>query len=203
MNQPHKLHFAALTAAALGLAVATPALATAATAAAPAPAFLSASQLPAAETPWSAGTVRPGVAPDACTEGILSAATSKQRHFQTELETRAHQTITVAATEAQAKALVTKANTVIMDCINRLERETPGLVGATSDEGPIAIEEGARVYSLETQVPAAGTADVALYSVGRDGKTVTIVGWGQLGNLASAPLGAFKTTARTSVAKLY
>ncbi|NEE26826.1 hypothetical protein G3M53_15300, partial [Streptomyces sp. SID7982] len=77
----------------------------AAAAPAPAPAqpkFLSASQLPASHTPWTAGPVRKGVPAEGsvCTTGIAPAAGTRHRDFRTELDTNARQTITVAPTTA-------------------------------------------------------------------------------------------------------
>ncbi|MGW7360710.1 hypothetical protein ACWGI0_29805 [Streptomyces sp. NPDC054802] len=45
--------------------------------------------------------------------------------------------------------------------------------------------------------------DIALLAVARDGRTVTVVEWGRLGDLDGAPLAGIKQTARTAVAKLH
>ena len=42
-----------------------------------------------------------------------------------------------------------------------------------------------------------------LLSVGRDGRTVTVVQWGQMGDFGDAPVAAFKKTTTTAVNKLY
>ncbi|MFV0128701.1 hypothetical protein ACLGI4_13445 [Streptomyces sp. HMX112] len=65
------------------------------------------------------------------------------------------------------------------------------------------MEEGAGVYSLDTEDREVGSTDIALFSVGRDGRTVTYVQWGRLGDLRDAPLKDFRTTTRTAVNKLY
>ncbi len=65
------------------------------------------------------------------------------------------------------------------------------------------VEEGAHVYSIDTSYPEIGSTGIGLYSVGRDGRTVTAVEWGQLGDLDGAPLEGFKKTTRTAVAKLH
>ncbi|GGT15277.1 hypothetical protein GCM10014713_05070 [Streptomyces purpureus] len=67
----------------------------------------------------------------------------------------------------------------------------------------MAVEEGAHVYSLDTADREVGSTDISLFSVGRDGRTVTYIQWGQLGDLADAPLAGFRQTTRTAVAKLY
>ncbi|CAM5226236.1 hypothetical protein SNARM312S_02136 [Streptomyces narbonensis] len=45
--------------------------------------------------------------------------------------------------------------------------------------------------------------DIHLFSVGRDGRTVTLVRWGQMGDFEDAPLTAFRTTTKTAVNKLW
>ncbi|WP_103508530.1 hypothetical protein [Streptomyces sp. SM13] len=202
------LRTAILTAAAVSLAVTALAHVPAAAAPAPAPTqpkFLAAGQLPASLTPWTAGPVRQGVPEDGsvCTAGIAPAAGTRHRDFRTELDTNARQTITVAATTAQAKALAAELRSALETCLDRLKEQNPGLEGEAFHQGRIKVEEGAHVYSIDTSYPEVGSTDIGLYSVGRDGRTVTVVEWGQLGELDGAPLEGFKKTTRTAVAKLY
>ncbi|MFE6132997.1 hypothetical protein ACFQ6Q_32755 [Streptomyces sp. NPDC056437] len=191
---------AALTTAAVGLTVVTIG---AATAAPVTPAFLSASQLPAASTAWHADPVKPGTGDDFCTQEVAPHAASKHQEFRTELDTGAQQTITVAATEAKAKALVTKLRASVESCLDRMKEQYPTIEGEAFHHGRVDVEEGANVYSIDTHDTEIGSSDIALYSVGRDGKAVTVVRWSQLGELDGAPLGGFRKTTRTAVAKLY
>ncbi|MEU8096526.1 hypothetical protein ACWCQF_19750 [Streptomyces rubiginosohelvolus] len=202
------LRTALLTVMATGLAVTALAQvpAAAAPAAAPAqPKFLSASQLPASHTPWTAGPIRKGVPAEGavCTTGIAPAAGSRHRDFRTELDTNARQTITVAPTTAKAKALAAELRGALETCLDRLKEQDPGLEGEAFYQGRINVEEGAHVYSIDTSYPEVGSTDIGLYSVGRDGRTVTVVEWGQMGELDGAPLEGFKKTTRTAVAKLH
>ncbi|MBK3528102.1 hypothetical protein JHN61_00010 [Streptomyces sp. MBT67] len=202
------LRTALLTVMATGLAVTALAQvpAAAAPAAAPAqPKFLSASQLPASHTPWTAGPIRKGVPAEGsvCTTGIATAAGSRHRDFRTELDTNARQTITVAPTTAKAKALAAELRGALETCLDRLKEQDPGLEGEAFYQGRINVEEGAHVYSIDTSYPEVGSTDIGLYSVGRDGRTVTVVEWGQMGELDGAPLEGFKKTTRTAVAKLH
>ena len=57
-----------------------------------------------------------------------------------------------------------------------------------------------RGVNVET---SGGANDVALMSVGRDGRTVTVVQWQQLGDFTGAPVAAFKKTTTTAVNELY
>ncbi|AWL84684.1 MULTISPECIES: hypothetical protein [Streptomyces] len=202
------LRTALLTVLATGLAVTALAQVPAAAAPAPAPAqpkFLSANQLPASHTPWTAGPIRKGVPAEGsvCTTGIAPAAGTRHRDFRTELDTNARQTITVAPTTAKAKALAAELRSALETCLDRLKEQDPGLEGEAFYQGRINVEEGAHVYSIDTSYPEVGSTDIGLYSVGRDGRTVTVVEWGQMGELDGAPLEGFKKTTRTAVAKLH
>ncbi|MFG2763675.1 hypothetical protein [Streptomyces rubiginosohelvolus] len=202
------LRTALLTVMATGLAVTALAQVPAAAAPAPAPAqpkFLSASQLPASHTPWTAGPIRKGVSAEGsvCNTGIAPAAGTRHRDFRTELDTNARQTITVAPTTAKAKALAAELRSALETCLDRLKEQDPGLEGEAFYQGRINVEEGAHVYSIDTSYPEVGSTDIGLHSVGRDGRTVTVVEWGQMGELDGAPLEGFKKTTRTAVAKLH
>ncbi|MFF8794208.1 hypothetical protein [Streptomyces globisporus] len=202
------LRTALLTVLATGLAVTALAQVPAAAAPAPAPAqpkFLSANQLPASHTPWTAGPIRKGVPAEGsvCTTGIAPAAGTRHRDFRTELDTNARQTITVAPTTAKAKALAAELRSALETCLDRLKEQDPGLEGEAFYQGRINVEEGAHVYSIDASYPEVGSTDIGLYSVGRDGRTVTVVEWGQMGELDGAPLEGFKKTTRTAVAKLH
>lgn len=192
----------ATAAAALGLAV----LATAPAQAAAQPAFLAASQLPPSSTPWTATPVFTGVPENGgalCAEYKIPAQNTRYREFGTELDTNAVQITTVARTEADAVKLVDTLRKSLAGCGTRLERQNPGLDAVSAYHGKLAVEEGAWVYSLDTADPQIGNTDIHLFSVGRDGRTVTFVRWGQMGDLADAPLAGFRTTTKTAVNKLY
>ncbi|MFF3323514.1 hypothetical protein [Streptomyces sp. NPDC002889] len=200
------LRAAAVTAAAVGMTI-VPLTTTASAAgtAAPAPrTFLSASQLPASSTPWQADAVRRGLPADGsvCTAGIAPKAGSSHRDFRTELDTGARQTTTVAPSTAAAKALAAKLRASVEGCLDRLKEQYPSLEGEAFYHGRVDVEEGAHVYSIDTADPEAGSSDISLYSVGRDGRSVTVVEWGQLGDLDGAPVAGFKKTAGIAVAKL-
>ncbi|MFZ4284106.1 hypothetical protein ACWEJZ_19810 [Streptomyces bacillaris] len=210
MRTTRTLRTALLTAAAAGLAAtvlpaAPVAAAPAARTAAAAPAFLAAAQWPASHTPWSAGPVRKGLPEDGsfCTAVTTPAAGTRHRDFRTELDTGARQTITVAPTTAKAKALAAELRTALATCLERMKEQDPGIEGVSKYHGRVNVEEGAHVYSIDTSYPEAGSTDIGLYAVGRDGRTVTVLEWGQLGDLDTAPLKGFKKTTATAVAKLH
>ncbi|MFJ4906808.1 hypothetical protein ACIQCR_15030 [Streptomyces sp. NPDC093249] len=201
----------AVTTAALGLtalgavpSTAAPA-APARTAVAAQPAFLSAAQMPPSLTPWTAGPVVQGL-PEygvLCAPGVLPAAGTRHREFRTELDTGGRQVTTVAPTEAEAVRLVGAVRTALAGCGKRVEQQEPDMEAVSRAHGTVAVEEGAYVYSLDTVDRQVGSTDIHLFSVGRDGRTVTYVQWGQLGDLPDAPLTAFRDTTRTAVAKLW
>ncbi|MFF8433790.1 hypothetical protein [Streptomyces bacillaris] len=210
MRTTRTLRTALLTTAAAGLAAT--ALSTAPVSAAPAartapaaPAFLSAAQWPASHTPWTAGPVRQGLPEDGsfCTVGTTPAAGTRHRDFRTELDTGARQTITVAPTTAKAKALAAELRTALATCLERMKEQDPGIEGVSKYHGRVNVEEGAYVYSIDTSYPEVGSTDIGLHAVGRDGRTVTVLEWGQLGDLDGAPLKGFKKTTAIAVAKLH
>lgn len=193
------LRTAALTTAALGLSLTSLSWATAA----PAPKFLAAAELPPAPTAWTAGPVTPGLPEDFCAGTAAPQSSSKHRLYATELDTNARQTVTVAASEAKAKVLVDRLRAAVESCFDRMKQENPNLDGEALYHGELPVEDGAHVYSIDSFDPVGGSNDVALYSVGRDGRTVTVVAWGQLGDLEDASVNGFQKTARTAVTKLY
>ncbi|MFD7322833.1 hypothetical protein ACFV9D_17365 [Streptomyces sp. NPDC059875] len=172
---------------------------------APRPAFLSAAQMPPSATPWTADPVTAGLPETGmfCSPGVLPVEGTSHRTFRTELDTGAVQVTTVAATEAKAAGLVDALRKALAGCGERLEREYPGIDASSLYQGRLAVEEGAYVYSLDTENREIGTTDIHLFSVGRDGRTVTYVQWGQMGDLEDAPVQDFKATTRTAVNKLW
>ncbi|MFI6810077.1 hypothetical protein ACIBO6_34560 [Streptomyces luteogriseus] len=196
----------ALTVAALvgGTVLTAPAAGAAPKAAAPK--FLSASQLPPHPTSaWTAGPVTEGF-PEALgscvsTEGVPSYD-YRHREFRTDLDTGAVQLTVVADTAALAKALAKHYDDLIRTCADRIEKNDPDIEAEGRDYGTLPVEEGARVRGLHTET-SWGATDVSLLSVGRDGRTVTVVQWGQMGDFGDAPVGAFKKTTTTAVNKLY
>ncbi|MEU9603292.1 hypothetical protein [Streptomyces sp. NPDC048057] len=193
------LRTAALTTAALGLTLTSMSWATAA----PVPKFLAAAEMPAALTPWTAGPATSGLPADFCTGTTAPQGSSKHRLYATELDTNGRQTITVAASEAKAKVLVTRLRAAIESCFDRMKQENPNVDGEALYYGELPVEGGAHVYGIDSFDPVGGSNDVALYSVGRDGRTVTVVAWGQLGDLDDASLNGFQQATRTAVTKLY
>ncbi|MFD8231795.1 hypothetical protein ACFV20_07855 [Streptomyces sp. NPDC059696] len=197
---------AALTVAALaaGTVLTAPAAGAAPTAAAPA--FLSASQLPPhPASTWTAGPVTEGF-PEALgtcvsTEGVPSYD-YRYREFRTDLDTSAVQLTVVADTAALAKALAKHYDDLIRTCADRLEKNDPDIEAEGRDYGALPVEEGARVRGVHTET-SWGATDISLLSVGRDGRTVTVVRWGQMGDFGDAPVAAFKKTTTTAVNKLY
>ncbi|MFC8289492.1 hypothetical protein ACFUJ0_12055 [Streptomyces sp. NPDC057242] len=200
----NKLRTALATAAAAALGLA--ALAAAPAQAAAQPAFLAASQMPPSSTPWTATQVFAGVPENGgvlCAPYKIPAQNTRYREFNTELDTNGVQVTTVARTEADAVKLVDTLRKSLAGCGPLLEQQNPGLKAVSAYHGKINVEEGAWVYSLDTADPQIGGTDVHLFSVGRDGRTVTLVRWGQMGDLEDAPLTAFRKTTTTAVNKLW
>ncbi|MZG14750.1 hypothetical protein GTY44_14835 [Streptomyces sp. SID5914] len=170
------------------------------------PAFLSASQLPPHPTSsWTAGPVTDGFSDELglclSTEGV-PVNDYRHRRFWTDLDTGAVQLTVVTGTAAQAKALAKHYDDLIRTCADRIEESSADVEAEGRDYGTLPVEEGAHVRGLHTET-SWGATDIALLSVGRDGRTVTVVKWGQMGDFRNAPVAAFKKTTSTAVAKLY
>ncbi|GHH88350.1 hypothetical protein GCM10018793_67720 [Streptomyces sulfonofaciens] len=192
----------ALTALATGavLALAAPS-ATAATAA-DGPGFLDPAELPPhPSSPWYGGPVTAGQ-PDplpACVGDALPS-TSVHRAYWTDLDTSALQVTVVERDQQRAADFAALLRSDLADCATNLEQD-PDITAVGKDYGKVDVEEGAHVYGVHTTT-SWGASDIALFSVGRDGTTVTVVKWSQMGTFGDAPVKAFKTTTRTAVDKL-
>ncbi|MER6130563.1 hypothetical protein [Streptomyces sp. NPDC001815] len=197
-----RLALAALTALA-GVAVAA-VPAAAGTAASDSPRFLKASELPPHPTsPWTAGPVTAGQ-PDPlpmCFGEVLPSITSHRR-FGTEYDTSALQATVVERDEQRAKDFAALLRKSLTDCAQKLMEQDPDITATQKYYGKLNVEEGAHVYGIHT-ASSWGSSDIGLFSVGRDGRTVTVVQWGQMGNFQHAQVADFKKTTVTAVNKLY
>lgn len=197
--------FAALAAAAaLVLTASTTATATATATAATAPGFVNGTDLPPHPTsPWYSGQVTRGLPEFApfCLDGVLPAQGSWHRVFGTEFDTGAVQISVRAASATAAVKLAATVERKVAACAADWLRATPGGTASWEDYGKLPVEEGAHVYGVHTSVPESEPG-AHLYGIGRDGSTVTVVQWSQMGNLSHAPVADFKQTTTKAVNKL-
>ncbi|MCP3820982.1 hypothetical protein NLX86_23665 [Streptomyces sp. A3M-1-3] len=180
-----------------------PAAATA-TAAATAPGFIKGTDLPPHPTsPWFAGKVTRGLPEFVpfCLDGVLPSKGAWHRSFGTEYDTGASQISVRASSTTAARKLTAAVEKAVAGCAADWLRETPGGTASWQDYGRLSVEEGAHVYGVHTSVPDSEPG-VHLYGIGRDGSTVTVVNWSQMGHLADAPVNRFKRTTTTAVNKL-
>ncbi|WP_369779029.1 hypothetical protein [Streptomyces sp. R33] len=169
-----------------------------------APGFLGAADLPPhANSPWHAGKVTKGL-PEAapfCLEGVLPANGSWHRRFGTDLDTGAVQISVRTSSDSAAARLTRSLERRVAACAGDWLREHPDGEASSKDYGTLPVEEGAHVYGVHTSVPESEPG-VHLFGIGRDGSTVTVVQWGQMGDLSDAPVPAFKKTTTTAVNRL-
>ncbi|MFF7733620.1 hypothetical protein [Streptomyces sp. NPDC007984] len=194
---------AALAAVAGVAAAAVPA--TAATApASDTPRFLEPAELlPHPSSPWYAGPVTAG-RPDPlpmCVGDALPSITS-HRDYWTEYDTNAQQLTVEGHSEQWAKDFAALLRKDLAGCAKKLMRQDPDITATQKYYGRLNVEEGAHVYGIHT-ASAWGSSDIGLFSVGRDGATVTLVRWGQMGTFQHAQVADFKATTVTAVNKLY
>ncbi|GEC02435.1 hypothetical protein SSP24_00900 [Streptomyces spinoverrucosus] len=202
MNVRARLGIAALT---VGAAVALTAVpAAAGPAASGTPRFLAPGQLPPHPTSsWYAGPVtagQPDPLPICVGEALPSIAT--HRTYWTEFDTNALQVTVVERNERRAKEFAALLRKELADCAENLMEQYPDVTAAEKYYGRLNVEEGAHVYGIHT-VWEWGASDIALFSVGRDGRTVTVVKWAQMGTFEHAQVADFKATTVKAVNKLY
>ncbi|WP_030249310.1 sensor domain-containing protein [Streptomyces violens] len=199
---------AALTAAAAVLA-ATAVGATAAVAAPAAtapPRFLAPGELPPhASSPWYASKVTPGL-PDPepfCLDGgvVPGGAGTYHRSFHTEYDTGAVQVSVVTSSDDSAQRLAAKLRQKVARCAGDWLHDKPGGTASWKDYGTVTAADGGRVYGIHTSIPESEPG-IHLFGVGRSGRTVTVVQWGEMGTFEHAPVPAFKATLRQALNKL-
>ncbi|GAB2888793.1 hypothetical protein [Streptomyces mayteni] len=166
------------------------------------PSPLAPGDLPPHSTPWTAGPLTSGAGdPLFCLENAVPERGTVRRDFRTELETNATQLIIDRNSQAAARRTVATLRAAVENCADGWAGQYPGATAEWADYGPIAAGDGGRVYGVGTSMPEL-TDDVHLFAVGRSGDLVTVVVWGEMGTLASAPTDAFRDTARIAVDRL-
>ncbi|OPF69924.1 hypothetical protein VT50_0236935 [Streptomyces antioxidans] len=153
---------------------------------------------------WYASDVTKGLSetPPFCVEKTFPSAGATHRTFWTEYDTGAAQVVVRTGTVEAARKLAAAAEKKIRDCATDWEGQYPEGTASWRDYGAVAAEDGAHVYGVHTSYPDSEPS-IHLFGVGRDGRTVTVVTWGEMGGYAQAPLAAFKRTTTTAVTKLY
>ncbi|MCK8679596.1 hypothetical protein [Streptomyces lichenis] len=203
---------AAVLAAVCAVAAAAPAVAASApapvrgatSATAAAPRFLKPADLPPhPSSAWTAGPVVSGQ-PDPLPPCVGAAlpSTTVHRDYWTDVDAGAQQLTVVERDERRAKEFVELLRRDLADCAAELMEQDPEVTATGRDYGTVDVEEGAFVRGLATSWSWGGN-DVSLFAVGRDGRTVTVVRWAQLGGFQDAPVAAFRTTTRKAVDGLY
>lgn len=189
--------------AALALA-AVPSAAATGTAAADTPGFLDPAELPPHATSlWYGSDVTAGQpeVPPLCVGDALPSVSS-HRLFWTDLDTTAVQVTVVEQDEQRAAAFAALLRKKLANCAKTLMEQYPDVTASQKYYGKQLVEEGAEVFGVHT-VSGWGASDINLVSVGRDGRTVTVVKWGQMGGFPQAQVGDFWATTVKAVNKLY
>ncbi|WP_030419276.1 MULTISPECIES: hypothetical protein [unclassified Streptomyces] len=168
------------------------------------PAFLEPADLPPhPASDWYAGPVtdgRPEVPPLCVGESLPSTAV--HRRYWTDLDTGAVQVTVVERDARRAERFAALLRADLADCAESLMRRYPEITAAQRYYGRVNVEEGAHVYGVHTAT-SWGATDIALVAVGRDGRTVTVVQWGQMGTFEDARVADFRKTTATALRKLY
>ncbi|MFG2683246.1 hypothetical protein [Streptomyces sp. NPDC048392] len=168
------------------------------------PAFLEPAELPPhPASDWYAGPVtagQPDPLPMCVGEALPSTAT--HRRYWTEYDTGALQVTVVERSTRRAGEFAALLRADLAGCAREVMERNPGVTATQKYYGRLDVEEGAHVYGVHT-VTEWGASDIGLFSVGRDGRTVTVVRWGQMGTFQDARVAGFRDTTVTAVDKLY
>lgn len=195
---------AAAASVAAGVAIAVTAVPASAASASDTSRWLEPGELPPHPTsPWYAGPVtatQPNPLP-ACGGAPLPSIASHRRYW-TEYDTNALQVTVEERTVQRAKDFAALLRKDLAGCAEKLMQSDPEVTATEKYYGKLNVEEGAYVYGIHTTHAGVGTSDISLYSVGRDGRTVTLVRWAQMGNFQHAQVDDFKNTTVTAVNKL-
>ncbi|MEE1929800.1 hypothetical protein V1J52_16670 [Streptomyces sp. TRM 70351] len=156
--------------------------------------LLEAGDLPRARTPWVAGPVTEGAGGQRfCVDGLVPDTGAVHRDFHTDLETSAFQVVYRAANEREARQLTARLRAAVENCADELAEQYP--------EASVSERDYGRVHGIETAFPES-SLNVNLLGVAREGAFVTVVQWGQMGTLETAPVRGFKKTLRTAETRL-
>ncbi|AXK34020.1 hypothetical protein DVA86_16500 [Streptomyces armeniacus] len=202
------IRIAAATAAAAAVAGAglfTAGQSAAAEPSATAPGFLEPAELPPhPSSSWQAGDVSTGLPdprPFCLDDAMPSGDRTWHRTYSTDLDTGATQVSVSLGSEQKAAKLAAKLRKGYTNCTDEWLADYPEGTASWKDYGKVDAQDGAQVYGTYTALPES-SHNVHLFGVGRDGATVTVVSWGQIGTLEDAPVADFKDTVRTAVNKL-
>jgi hypothetical protein len=167
------------------------------------PGFLAGTDLPKHPTSdWFAGKVTAGMpefGPFCVENALKTQKTLWHRQFGTEFDTNATQVVVRLANEEDAIAFLDVLAHGAALCAEDWLTGFPDGKADSKDYG--APSANTHVYGVWTSVPESEDG-AHLYGIGRDGALVTVVSWGQMGNLDDAPVTAFKKTIQTAVDKL-
>ncbi|MEW2528058.1 sensor domain-containing protein [Streptomyces sp. NPDC047071] len=192
---------AVLAAVVLG---APPALAAEAGVRAQQPGFLDPSDMPPdpfSAWQWSSGPDTGVSGPSRCVDRSLAFPENDvwSATYSTPETAGAEQVVVVLPSEAEAAAFAERVDAGLSRCEATIETDYPGTEATYWDHGRVDVEEGAHVHGAGFQ--GNWGYHNFLVSVGRDGDTVTIVGWES--NWGTPPVDVFKETTRTAVNKLH
>ncbi|MEV6103520.1 hypothetical protein AB0M28_02250 [Streptomyces sp. NPDC051940] len=171
------------------------------------PVFLEPGELPPhPASEWFAQPVAAGLPeyPVFCLDGagLLPRHGASHREFGTEFDTGALQLVFRTGGADAAKRLTAKLSASLHECAEDFEDRIEGGWAEGRAFGPVPAEDGGRVFGVATSAPESEYG-ISLFGVARDGATVTVVKWSQMGGFSDAPVEEFKSTTATAVTKLY
>lgn len=163
--------------------------------------FLAKSDLPSASkyTPWSAQAKKAGLPKPmyTCISGIIPAGKSEHVKFTSDMTAEVREIITVSKNKTEAKALASKLRSAITNCDDKLSDVT-GIdrIGSWKTQDGLTLDA---VYTA----PPGSEYNFQLFAVGRDGRSVVVTTFADMGQKQDAPITAFTATAKKALQKAY
>lgn len=177
--------------------------------------FLATAELPVSNRygAWSVSSVKEGLPTPRkfCLTEAIPAEGTRYETFRSAKSAFGEEYVTVAASPADAEALVRDVRSAIQDCHKYwLQTVSKGvykygkITASWSRYATYDISDGLRIYGVFT-VPPKKAADpmTHMFAVGREGSTVLVLHLGVTGAKDRAPVNSFTTTAKKALRQLY
>ena len=167
-----------------------------------APDFLRTRDLPRGHS-WSAAGVETGVPAgrEFCLSRTIPADSTLYQRYADGLDATVIEYIHTSDSEADAIALVKQETRRLKTCTARWLQHEPNGSAEFKSYGRQPVEDGVSSSGVFTYPPQADPS-ATLFAVGRDGTTVTIVRFGQIGTSADADVDDFLRSARLATDRM-
>lgn len=175
---------------------------TAGMAAAGAPGFMRLRDLPRGHS-WSAEGIQQGVpgGSEFCLGLTIPADFTLYQRYHDDLDASVIEYIHTSTSEADAIAFAKKEKHRIKTCATRWDQHNPDGSSEFESYGSQPVDDGVSSFGVFVYPPQADPS-ANLFAVGRDGNTVAVVRFGQIGTAGDADVDDFLRTARLATERM-